>query len=79
MPKLYDRRTGNYLGRFTEQECVQLRAMLQAPPAEDEPYAVDPNVIERYAEAGASDRVLAVVHQILQDPEDFDPDWEPDD
>lgn len=78
MPRIIDRRTGNDLGTFTEQECDQLMALFAEPTRYEEPYPIDPEVIERFAESGASERLMTVVEQILQGREDFDIGIEPD-
>lgn len=78
MPRLFDRRTGHYLGWLTQEECTQIMALFEEPRRDEEPSALDPDVLQRMAEAGASERLLAVLEQILQGREDFDLDWEPD-
>lgn len=76
MPRLIDRRTGTHLGELSEQEYVQLRALLEEYPDEGVPAAIDADALERLAESGASERLLAVARQILQGREDFDVGWE---
>jgi hypothetical protein len=76
MPTMIDQRSGRYLGRFSEEECAQLMALLNAPPTSEEPMLIDPDVVERLAEAGASERTLVVLQQVLQDREDFVLGWE---
>lgn len=76
MPRIYDRRTGRDLGMLSEQEWVQLMALLEEPTDDEMPSPIDPDAVERLAESGASDRLLSVVRQILQGREDFDLDWE---
>jgi hypothetical protein len=78
MPRLIDRRSGDYLGSFSTSECAQLRALLETPSTSEEPFEIDPQVVERFAEAGASERVLTVLQQVLQDRGDFALDWEAD-
>ncbi len=78
MPRIIDRRTGNHLGTLTEEECAQLMALFEEPTRDDEPLPIDPEVLERFAESGASERLLAVLQQILQGREDFDLGFEPD-
>jgi hypothetical protein len=78
MPRIYDRRSGRYLGTLTDAECAQLMSLFEEPKREDDPITLDPDLVERMAEAGASERLLIVLQQILQGREDFDLDWEPD-
>lgn len=78
MPRIYDRRSGRYLGTLTDAECAQLMSLFEEPKREDDPVALDPDLMERMAEAGASERLLVVLQQILQGREDFDLGWEPD-
>lgn len=78
MPRLYDRRSGRYLGQLSEHECVQLMSLFDEPRREDDPVPIDPEIIERWADAGASERLLSILMQLLQGREDFDLDWEPD-
>ena len=79
MPRLVDRRTGQPLGTFSVEESAQLSALLAAPSTSEEPYVVDPEIVERFAERGGiSDRLLAVLQQVLQGREDFAFDWETD-
>lgn len=78
MPRIFDRRTGRDLGRLTEQDCAQLMSLFEEPTRDEEPTPIDPDAVERLAESGASDRLMIVVRQILQDDEDFDLGWEPD-
>ena len=76
MPTMVDQRSGRPLGSFSEQECAQLMAILNTPPTSEEPMLIDPEVVERLAEAGASERMLVVLQQVLQDREDFVLGWE---
>lgn len=76
MPRIYDRRTGRHLGWLSEQEWTQLMALLEEPTDDEMPSPIDPDAVEWLAESGASERLLAVVQQILQGREDFDLDWE---
>lgn len=78
MPRIFDRRTGKHLGRLSEDECAQLMALFAEPTRGEEPLPIDPDDVEQLAESGASDRLLAVLQQILQGREDFDIGWEPD-
>lgn len=78
MPRIFDRRTGKHLGWLTEHECAQLMALFEEPTRGEEPIPIDPDELEQFAESGASGRLLAVLQQILQDREDFDIGWEPD-
>lgn len=78
MPRIYDRRSGTYLGWLNEEECEQLRTLFEEPTRIDEPAPIDPDAVERLAKAGASERLIAVLQQILQGREDFDLDYEPD-
>lgn len=78
MPRMFDRRTGRQLGWLTDAECAQLMALFEEPTRAEEPIAIDPDTVERLAESGASDRLLAVLQQLLQGREDFDIGWEPD-
>ena len=78
MPRIVDQRTGRHLGTLDETECAQLMALFEEPTRGEEPIPIDPDIIERMAESGASDRLIAVLQQIMQDPEGFDPGWEPD-
>jgi hypothetical protein len=78
MPQLYDRRSGLPVARFSNEEYLQLKALLEAPPSSEEPEPVDSEALERLSASGVSDRVLTVLQQILQDREDFVPGWEPD-
>jgi hypothetical protein len=76
MPTMVDQRSGRYLGDFSEQECAQLMALLNTPPSSEEPVLIDPDVVERLAESGASERMLVVLQQVLQDREDFVLGWD---
>ena len=78
MPRIFDRRTGAHLGTLSEDECAQLMALFEESTRSEEPIPIDPELVERLAESGASERLLAVLGQILQGREDFDLDWEPD-
>lgn len=82
MPRLIDRRTGRHLCTITEEEFVQLMSLFEEPvgegPADEPLMPIDPDLLERLAESGASERVLMVAQQILQGREDFDLGWEPD-
>ena len=78
MPRIVDRRTGNDLGTFTEEECAQLMALFDEPTRYEEPYPIDPDLVERFVESGASERLVVVLQQILQGREDFDIGIEPD-
>lgn len=78
MPRMIDRRTGTYLGTLSDEECTQLMALFDEPTRDDEPLPIDPDVVERLAESGASERMLAVLQQILQGREDFDLGFEAD-
>jgi hypothetical protein len=78
MPRLIDSRTGSVLGSFSSEEAAQLNALLREPSVSEEPFVIDPQVVERFAETGASDRLLAVLQQVLQGREDFALDWEAD-
>jgi hypothetical protein len=53
-------------------------SLFEEPTRDEEPTPIDPDAVERLAESGASDRLMTVVLQILQDDEDFDLGWEPD-
>lgn len=78
MPRILDRRTGAHLGTLSQDECAQLMALFEESTRLDEPIPIDPDLVERIAESGASDRLVAVLQQILQGREDFDLGWEPD-
>lgn len=78
MPRIVDRRTGSDLGTFTQEECAQLMALFDEPTRPEEPIAIDPDLVERFIESGASDRLVVVLQQILQGREDFDIGIEPD-
>ncbi|MCF7220356.1 hypothetical protein [Marilutibacter chinensis] len=78
MPRLYDRRSGRYLGKLSEHECNRLMSLFEEPGREDDPIPLDPELIERWAEAGASDLLLSILQQLLEGSDDFDLDWEPD-
>lgn len=78
MPRIFDRRTGRHLGTLDADECAQLMALFEEPTRDEEPLPLDPDILERLAESGASDRLLLVVRQIMEGREDFDVGWEPD-
>lgn len=78
MPRLYDRRSGRYLGQLSEYECAQLTSLFDEPGRGDDPIPLDPDVVERLAEAGASDLLLSVLQQMLEGGDEFDLGWEPD-
>ena len=76
--RIFDRRTGKRLGVLSEQECKQLMVLFEEPTRDEEPSLIDPDLLERFAESGASEQLITVVQQILQGREDFDLDFEPD-
>jgi hypothetical protein len=79
MPRLVDRRTGHYMGSISTAEYDQLCALLAAEPAWDEDtWAFDEAMLDRLADAGASERVMLLFRQIEEGRGGFDPGWEPD-
>jgi hypothetical protein len=78
MPRIIDRRTGAHLGRLTESEYAQLMALFEEPTRDEEPIPIDPEVVARLAESGASERLLSVLQQMLEGREDYDLGFEPD-
>ena len=78
MPRMIDRRTGAYLGTLSDEECSQLMTLFEESTRDEEPIPIDPDVVEGLAESGASERLMAVLQQILQGREDFDLGFEPD-
>jgi hypothetical protein len=78
MPRLIDRRSGAYLGSFSREECTLLTAILQAQAECGQALQPDAETIERCAAAGVSDRLLAVLQQLLQRHEACTLEWDPD-
>lgn len=78
MPRIFDRRTGAHLGTLSEEECAQLMTLFEESTRTFDPIPIDPELVEGLAESGASERLMAVLQQILQGREDFDLGWEPD-
>lgn len=78
MPKIFDRRSGRHLGYLNDEECAQLMALFEEPTRDEEPLPLDPELIERMAASGASERLLVLLRQIIEGREDFDVGWEPD-
>jgi hypothetical protein len=74
MPKIIDRRTGECLGKLTHDEHAQLIALLAEPTRTEEPLPIDPDMLDQFAEAGASKRLLLVLEQVQRGDIDFEPD-----
>jgi hypothetical protein len=78
MPRILGRLSGRNLGELDEHEYGQLMAVFEALPRGKTSSSSGPDVVERLTGSGASERLLAVVQQILRDGEDFEVEWEPD-
>lgn len=78
MPRIFERSTGRHLGDLSEQEYTQLMSLFPESPDGSQPAPIDSAAAERLAGSGASERLLAVVQQILESGEDFEVEWESD-
>ncbi|RIK43792.1 MAG: galactosyldiacylglycerol synthase [Chloroflexi bacterium] len=76
MIKVYDARTGSFLGEISEPQLAFLQAQLEEEGAEDQDYYINQATLDLLTARGADPALLALLQQALGNREEMDVRWE---
>jgi hypothetical protein len=76
VPRIYDRTTGATLGHLSDEELAELIELMRLPVNDEAPYPIDPDALDRIADAGASSALMFAIRQIMEGRESIDIGWD---